>query len=110
MNAAAPLDVVVVDEMAVAVEQDCQVGRVVNGVTGDAVADAFDGDGGGVGACPAAEVMDVIAAGEVAGGGEGAAIAAVEFDGAIAGEGYDGVFDAVAGPALDNDSAIAEVA
>ena len=96
------VDVVVVDAVFVAGEENGEVGRVVDGVAGDLVADPFEVDGGRVGAGPAAEVVDVIAAGEVVGGGECWTVAAVEFDGAIAGIGDFGVFDAVVPAALDD--------
>ena len=79
------MDLVELQDVVVAPEQDGGVRGVVHQVVRHAVAHAVEKDRGPVSADPAAEMVDVVIDGEVAPGLERLAVAAAEEDAALAG-------------------------
>lgn len=76
------VDFVVFDEVVVAFEEERHVGRVVDEVVGSSVSDAFEGDGGIVGAVDEAEIVEVVVDDVVVSSFEGCPIATGEGDAA----------------------------
>ncbi len=104
------VNLVELDEVVVAVEEDCAVRMVVDEVVRGALADAADQHRRHIALGPAALAREMAVLDEVSAGLQRLAVAAVHRNAAVAGVEDVAADHAVAGAALDGDAVVADVA